>query len=416
MKNFTIILLIMLGILQAQAQNYLISFAGTGDTTAIDSIKVYNLTSGASVTLRGGDILNLKVAAGIETLNNDKNPFQVYPNPMREESVLTLFAPHSGDADISISDLSGKIVIQISSFLSQGINEFHISGINQGMYILKATGRNYNYSAKLVSQINSHSVPIIEYISTENIQFMKTTKQPKSTDSKVDMQYTQGDLLLYKSISGPYSTIVTDVPVASKTVTFQFAGCRDEENHTYATVRIGSQIWMAENLNVGILTIDTFNQNANGIIEKYCYENKVSDCDIYGGLYQWGEMMKYDTTPGIQGICPTGWHIPTDAEWTTLMTALGGDSVAGGKMKETGIAHWAPPNTAATNESGFTALPGGYRYYSGTLFITDYAIFWSSTESLSSNAWYRLLQFNYDYVVRRAYTKTNGYSVRCLKN
>ena len=125
-------------------------------------------------------------------------------------------------------------------------------------------------------------------------------------------------------------------------------------------------------------------------------------------------MMNYDTVPGIQGICPLGWHLPTDGEWTTLITWLGGDSIAGGKMKETGTTHWAYPNTGATNEIGFTALPGGYRYYSGTLFITDYATFWSSSESLSSGAWYRLLQFNFNYVVRRAYTKENGYSVRCL--
>jgi uncharacterized protein (TIGR02145 family) len=85
-------------------------------------------------------------------------------------------------------------------------------------------------------------------------------------------------------------------------------------------------------------------------------------------------------------------------------------------MKETGTTHWAPPNTGATNEIGFTALPGGYRYYSGTLYMTDYAVFWTSNESLSAGAWYVQLQFNYVYVTRRAYTKDNGFSIRCIKN
>jgi uncharacterized protein (TIGR02145 family) len=173
---------------------------------------------------------------------------------------------------------------------------------------------------------------------------------------------------------------------------------------------------MAQNLNAGGMILDTTNQSNNGLLEKYCYENKESNCDVYGGLYQWDEMMNYDTVPGSQGICPAGWHLPTDAEWTVLLNNLGGDSTVGANLKETGTTHWAWPNTGATNESGFTALPGGYRYYSGTLYLTDYAVFWSSSESLSAGAWYRQLYFNYAYVTRRAYTKSNGFSVRCLKN
>jgi uncharacterized protein (TIGR02145 family) len=119
---------------------------------------------------------------------------------------------------------------------------------------------------------------------------------------------------------------------------------------------------MAENLNVGTKinsTSDGQLQTDNEILEKYCYNNDIANCNIYGGMYEWNEAMQYDTTEGAQGICPDGWHIPTDAEWTTLTTFLGGESVAGGKMKEAGFAHWYSPNTGATNESGFTGLPGG---------------------------------------------------------
>jgi uncharacterized protein (TIGR02145 family) len=282
--------------------------------------------------------------------------------------------------------------------------------------VIKVSGRNYHYSAKLISQNDRLNVARIEYLSNGSPASAPKPSAPGSTFSTVEMNYTTGDVLLYKSKSGRYSTYYTDVPTGSKTITFQFTGCTDANGHNYPTLQLGGQTWMAQNLNVGMKIIDTTSAKNNGIIEKYCYEQKESNCDIYGGLYQWGEMMNYDTTAGIQGICPAGWHIPTDAEWTTLTTSLGGDSTCAGKLKETGTAHWAPPNTGATNESGFTALPGGYRYYSGTLFITDYATFWTSNETSATDAWYRLVQFNYVYVTRRSYTKENGYSVRCLKD
>ena len=122
--------------------------------------------------------------------------------------------------------------------------------------------------------------------------------------------------------------------------------------------------WMKENLIVGIMIDSTLDATDNGIIEKYCNQNSDSLCNIYGGLYQWDEMMDYKLSdngnPGItQGIFPIGWHLPTDSEWTELTDFLGGASLAGGKLKETGIVHWHSPNTGATNESGFTALPVG---------------------------------------------------------
>jgi uncharacterized protein (TIGR02145 family) len=188
------------------------------------------------------------------------------------------------------------------------------------------------------------------------------------------------------------------------------------EGKTYNTVQIGTQCWFKENLNVGTRINGSQDQLDNGIKEKYCYNNLESLCDVYGGLYQWNEMMQYSTTPGVQGICPTGWHLPTDAEWTTLTDYLGGEGVAGGKMKEAGTAHWSSPNTGATNSSGFTALPGGG--LSGGYFygLFDYADFWSSTEYSSARAWTRGLYFDYVFVGRPNYYKTNGFSARCVQD
>jgi uncharacterized protein (TIGR02145 family) len=138
---------------------------------------------------------------------------------------------------------------------------------------------------------------------------------------------------------------------------------------------------------------------------------------VYGGLYQWDEMMQYSTAPGVQGICQTGWHVPTDSEVTTLTNFLGGLDVAGGKMKEAGTVHWAPPNTGATNSSGFTGLPGGCRLINGNLNnLTYFAYFWSSSEYSTANSWFRYLGFTVENVFRGNDSKLKGFSIRCIKN
>jgi uncharacterized protein (TIGR02145 family) len=191
---------------------------------------------------------------------------------------------------------------------------------------------------------------------------------------------------------------------------------------TYNTVQIGTQCWLKENLNIGTMVPGTQNQTNNSIIEKYCYNNLESNCAIYGGLYKWNEMMQYVTNAGAQGICPSGWHIPTDAQWTTVTTFLGGTSVAGGKMKTTGTIQagtglWNSPNTSATNESGFSAVPAGYRSIDVTFkHLGNEEFWWSSTESSTSNAWRRWVGYNGGSVSRTSDYKSYGFSVRCIRD
>jgi uncharacterized protein (TIGR02145 family)/uncharacterized repeat protein (TIGR02543 family) len=203
------------------------------------------------------------------------------------------------------------------------------------------------------------------------------------------------------------------------------------DGQSYSTVQIGDQCWMAENLNVGTRINGNINQTNNAIFEKYCYNNSEAQCDVYGGLYQWNEMMGYSTTPGVQGICPDGWHLPNDEEWKILEGTVDsqypvGDPEwddtgwrgldGGGKLKQTGTTHWTTPNTGATNSSGFTALPGGGRSTSGSfLNVGNYSLWWSSSQHASS-AWFRYLGYDYTQVYRDINTASNGFSVRCLKN
>jgi len=198
-----------------------------------------------------------------------------------------------------------------------------------------------------------------------------------------------------------------------------FTDVRD--GRSYATIQIGTQCWMAQNLNAGTRIDNNYSQPNNSVIEKYCYNDLESNCDLFGGLYQWSEMMQYVTTPGVQGICPAGWHLPTDDEWMTMGTELGGLEVAGGKLKEAGTAHWIAPNTGATGESGMTALPGSYRGYLGGFGAPgERAAFWTSTRNTGASyncSWNYDLFYNSAGAARQSGAMwSNGFSVRCVKN
>jgi uncharacterized protein (TIGR02145 family) len=197
---------------------------------------------------------------------------------------------------------------------------------------------------------------------------------------------------------------------------------------TYNTVIIGMQCWMKSNLNIGLAILHSLDQTDNGTIEKYCNGDNTANCDEYGGLYQWAEMVQYQNgasnttswnpapTGNVQGICPPGWHLPENSDWSTLTTYLDGTTVAGGKLKETGLTHWNTPNTGATNSSGFTALPGGWYNSSGMAGTGFYGNFSSASEYSSTQFWYRGLTFDDASVNVYHLSKRTSFSVRCLKD
>jgi len=196
----------------------------------------------------------------------------------------------------------------------------------------------------------------------------------------------------------------------------------------YKTVQIGTQCWMAQNLNVGARKNGNVDHSDNDILEKYCYGDAESNCGLYGGLYQWDEMMQYVTTEGTKGICPDGWHIPSDSDWCILATFLASQIIdcaylyydnndAGGQMKETTT--WRAPNSGASNSSGFTGLPGGYRAYYGLQYAEMYnhGLWWSSTQYTDPDySMYWDLYHSAEGVARYASLKADGLSVRCLKD
>jgi uncharacterized protein (TIGR02145 family) len=185
----------------------------------------------------------------------------------------------------------------------------------------------------------------------------------------------------------------------------------DYASKIYNTVQIGSQCWLRENLDVGVRINGISEQTDNSTIEKYCYNNDPSNCDKYGGLYQWQEVMQYTTAEGAQGICPPSWHVPTYAEFQTLSTNVGND---GNALKAVGQGRG---DGVGTNTSGFTALLVGYRNLDGSfLGLSDVTFIWSSTAGIMTSKELMSLIDNSSMISIYGESPEGGFSVRCIKD
>ncbi len=413
--------------IEANAQTYLISFAGTGESTAVSTVEVENLTAGTFLTLNGDDILRLTLTTGFNSIEPEQSAgMKIYPNPMTDKSKLMIFTPDAGDAIISIYDISGKRLAQITSFVEKYTQEYAISGLETGLYFVNVKGDKYQFSGKIMSNGNPEGTARIVKVS-DNIGVDKNVKKMngKGVQATIDMEYTIGDRLKFTGISGDYSTVFLDSPSADKTITFNFISCTDGDGNSYPVVEIGTgtkgpQVWMAENLKTTsystgatIPLVTDITAWHDLLTPGYCWydNNETAYKEAYGALYNW-------YTVGTGNLCPAGWHVPTEEEWITLADNLGGLAVAGGKLKETGTEHWANPNKGATNETGFTARGGGYRTHGGEYSsIFFYCRFWTSTEMTNDlNAIPFFIMYNYPILFKGGDLKRYAFSVRCLKD
>jgi uncharacterized protein (TIGR02145 family) len=232
-----------------------------------------------------------------------------------------------------------------------------------------------------------------------------------------------------------YATNVNGTSYGSQVVFKTGFGCGTQlsdkrDGKSYSTISIGTQCWMMQNLNLGNRIDGTTPQTNNGIFEKYCYNNLESNCDVYGGLYRWDEMMQYSTTESNQGVCPDGFHLASDHEWKILEIFLGmspseADSLKwrgtdeGGKLKvaDPNRIYWVSPNTGATNSSRFSALPAGGFYSTGTCNgMGYYAHYWTSTLIFDTQSWYRYLSNESSQIYRIDGNRANSTAVRCVRN
>lgn len=214
------------------------------------------------------------------------------------------------------------------------------------------------------------------------------TDQSKGANAEEIMYCSPGNKLKFTGISGDYITVVTYTIYESKTITFNFIACADGDNNHYPTVTIGTQTWMAENLkttkfsNGTIIPIVTDSLQWIALTGPgfYWYRNKENpNKNLYGGLYNWFAVASSDK------LCPTGWHVPSDTEWSTFRTYLGTNPSH--KLRSTCTTLWAGSNSTATNETGFLSLPGGWKHPSicnGKFAVSgEAADWWSSIENTS---------------------------------
>jgi len=240
-----------------------------------------------------------------------------------------------------------------------------------------------------------------------------------------------------------YITVLVDSP-GGFNPDLSYGTLSDIDGNTYGTIEIGDQTWMAENLKVThyadgsaipLVTGEAEWEALAADAKAYCWYDNLSEySDTTGALYTWAAAMNglpgVDTIPsGIQGVCPDGWHMPSDSEWKVLEKTLGMSQAQadnydwrgndeGGQLKELGFSNWESPNTGASNSSGFTALPGGFRGNKGVFYsLGKYATFWTTHDQKGTDkAWYRTLYYGNERVYRQYNFKNQGFSVRCVQD
>jgi len=249
---------------------------------------------------------------------------------------------------------------------------------------------------------------------------------PLGSDPSPDMKYclkaTSGNVITYTNAS--YSSYQKFIMVATNTNSATRYRITNDLSSVSAilteTVTIGTQVWMKNNLDVGTMLTGGTAQTNNAAVEKWCYNNDSANCTIYGGLYQWDEMMQYVTTEGTQGICPSGFHIPTDTEWKTMELYLGMTQI---QADATG---WrGTDQSAGLKQGGATGFEGlfGGAYYNATWNLINSYGFWATSSEYTTDttrAWQREIANGNSQIVRTTsgnYSlKTAGLPVRCIKN
>lgn len=411
-----VVLLINLSVFaKLYATDYTISFTASGAATTISNVEVQNLTQSTSVVVPAGASVTLIGTTGAPYLKANSLNLKIYPNPITEKSIVSFYSEFGGKTDIAVYGMDGRTIIRTTKNLKAGTNQFKLS-LPQGIFTLHINENGILHLGTVISQTMNKAE--LEFSGTEPAAGKPMQKVKASTTA---LGYNQGDQLLFKGYSGDLCTVVTLKPTGNTVVNFNFVECRDADGYNYPVVQIGDQVWMAENLKT------TRYRNGDPITEQWAYNNDANNAAKYGRLYTW-----YAATDS-RGIAPAGWHVPTDAEWTTLQNYLIANgynydgTTTGNKIAKALAAttDWytytgtGTPGADLTknNSSGFTALPGGNRLKDGTFGnIGYYGNWWSSTELYTSSAWYRYLIYDGYGLYRGDRTKSYGFSVRCLRD
>ena len=407
----------MFSFLVSNGQNISITFTATGADTQIDSITATNLSTNESITFPGNGTLLLTVGTGIPTVSEYTNRGMIFPNPFSGRATFTAIVENPQTIWLSVQNLAGQVVVQTKAFVQPGEHEFDLSVNQPGIYLAGLTTEQGTSCYKVICTDATESENRILYrgSASNNQNNQNNFSQPgiKASQLVYPLRFTISDLIHYRCMRGNYVTVLANSPSTSTNTNVGFDACTDPDGKNYSVVLIGTQTWMAENLAyLPSVSPPTLASETISYYYVYSYAGTVisaakatANYAAYGVLYNWA---------AAKTACPSGWHLPGDQEWTILTNHLG--TTAGGKMKETGTAHWRSGNTGATNESGFTARPGGDRYGTGFYDIGEIGHFWSSSPGATTGAYIRFMSYNNNSVSVGNSNPSRGYSVRCLKN
>ena len=352
--------------------------------------------------------------------NEKLSIYQNYPNPVSVSSTIPIYMPEDGSLTMRIYDVIGRLEQELNHNLSKGFHAFKFTPGQSSTYIILAISTAGVQSIKVVVESPNESISNIEYVGNHtSLPLQSRTIESKSGEEResgiVDSPGSNNQNYVFQFAYG--------IPCpGTETVSY--------EGQVYNTIQIFGQCWLKENLNIGDIIPNDQDAENNGIIEKYCHEESEDSCAKYGGLYQWTEMMQYSQIQGAQGICPEGWHIPTDEEWKVLEGAvdseygIGADiwdeagtyrgSDAGFHIKST---EYYNQNGNGDDFYGFRGLPANAINPQGSVYPPGVqAVFWSSSLSFLDLGIYHQLKYNEVGVYTGHYDLFVGMSVRCIKD
>jgi uncharacterized protein (TIGR02145 family) len=438
-SKFKYSIFILILTLNVTAQNIEVTFSARNNSSYVqlDSVIIKNLETGTptllywpdtAITLNSSNSEYLFIGyATISTIGIQEpidegeklSVFQNYPNPVSGSSTIPIYVPEDGPLTLRIFDVVGRLEQEVNLNLPKGFHAFRFTPGQSSTYIISAISNAGSQSIKVVVESSTESISNIEYVGNHT----SLPLQSRKIESK------SGEVRESGIVDSPGSN--------NQDYVFQFAygiPCPGTETvsyegHLYNTIQIFGQCWLKENLNVGDIIPNDQESENNGVIEKYCHEESEDSCAKYGGLYQWSEMMQYSQIQGSQGICPAGWHIPSDEEWKVLEGAVDSDygigteiwdeigtyrgSDAGFHLKSS---EFYIQNGNGDDFYGFRGLPANAINPQGSAYPPGVqGIFWTSTLFYGNGA-YHQLKYDEDGVYIGHYSLFVGFSVRCVKD
>lgn len=453
-------LFLLLVFMNVSGQKTLIHLSFTAhDNTAwvpLDSIRVINKTKKCDTVFIYPDtvlIINDPLA-GQEILKApaDFQVRQTLPDPETGLSRVKVFLPEGGTISFTFTDLSGRTMRMRKMDMDPGYHSFHVQSEGHGVFLLTAEWKGQRRTLLI---LNPSSPPgqqcILEYDGGGDAApgspaaqlspgFDRCCRPGVKSLTAPSFPYSVGDQFLFIGYANGNVSGIADIPAGNTDWYYSFnyatgipcPGMSEViyEGQSYSTVQILGQCWMKENLNIGTRIPGNINMSNDGVIEKWCYDDLEENCVAYGGLFDWYEIMQYTVNPRTRGICPEGWHIPTDEDWKVLEgaadTQYGIGDLVWDQYSRRGFDQalnlksgtgWVTGGNG-TDLVGFNGLPAGIKLPDGAFYSSmgENAHWWCSREMSSATSLRRELNHSYDQDFRDNFWKNTGMSIRCLRD